>query len=573
MERRLSAILAADVVGYSRLMEQDEAGTLIALKARRKQVLEPLVARHQGRVFKVTGDGVLIEFGSAVNAVQCAIDLQEGMAVANGDLPGDRHIVLRIGINLGDVIVEGGDRYGDGVNIAARLEGIAEPGGILISGTTYDHSRNKVSAGFEDLGAQGLKNIAEPVRTYRITGTLHKTVATHKVSIDKPSIAILPFANMSGDPDQQYFSDGITEDLITEMSKINCLLVIARNSTFQYRDKSIDIRRVGRELGAQYVVEGSVRRSGSRVRITAQLIDADSGNHIWAERFDRTLEDIFALQDEVTEAIVGALPRRLEDAALERARRKPVTSLSAYEYLLHAEWMWLHSGNNEEILALLEKAVRADPRYARAHARLAQIHAYLHVMGQLSSDENCRKAQDCAQRAVSFDDADARIHGLVAASYLLCGPHDLADYHSDKAIALNPNDAEVMFRRGCTLAYRGDPQTALDWFRRAMRLDPQRPSFREAIFDAHYMARDYEGAIALYQGWSNPPIHMIVEAAACYAQLDRTEETRLTLAEFMQRRPENYDLAAFVRAHLAMCRRPEDREHWLDGYRKTRLIA
>jgi adenylate cyclase len=273
VERRLAAILAADVVGYSRLMEQDEAGTLATLKLRRKQVLEPLVAHYRGRIFKITGDGVLVEFGSAVNAVQCAVDLQQKMASANTDRPDAHRIVLRIGINLGDVMVEGSDLYGDGVNISARLEGIADPGDVLVSGTAFDYVRNKVNTAFDDLGPQTLRNIAEPVRIYRVAGTPRVPVAAAIVSSDKPSIAVLPFANMSGDPEQQYFSDGITEDIITELSRFRELFVIARNSSFQFRDRSVDVKRIGRDLGVGYVVEGSVRKAGDRIRVTAQLVE------------------------------------------------------------------------------------------------------------------------------------------------------------------------------------------------------------------------------------------------------------------------------------------------------------
>ncbi|HEX6093330.1 MAG TPA: adenylate/guanylate cyclase domain-containing protein, partial [Dongiaceae bacterium] len=289
VQRRLAAILAADVVGFSRLMEADEAGTLAALKARRKDVLEPLVARHEGRVFKVTGDGVLVEFASAVNAVQCAIDLQQAFGDANGDLPEERRIVLRLGVNLGDVMVEGGDLYGDGINIAARLQALADPGGILVSATAHDHVKNKLKAGFDDLGPQALKNLAEPVRAFRVAGISAMAAAPAKAPANKPSIAVLPFTNMSGDPEQQYFSDGITEDVITELSRFRSLFVIARNSSFQFRDKAVDIRRVARELGVQFVVEGSIRKLGGNLRITAQLIDAATGNHLWAERFDSAL--------------------------------------------------------------------------------------------------------------------------------------------------------------------------------------------------------------------------------------------------------------------------------------------
>lgn len=334
VRRRLAAILAADVVGYSRMMERDEAGTLAALKHRRKVTLEPLVARHQGRVFKVTGDGVLVQFDSAVNAVQCAIDLQQEMAAANQPLPDDQRIVLRIGVNLGDVMVEGSDLYGEGVNVAARLESIVEPGGILVSATTHDYVRNKIKVRFDDVGPQSLKNIAEPVRAYRVSDTPAVAAASISHAADKPSIAVLPFINMSGDSAQDYFSDGITEDIITELSCNHGLLVIARNSSFQYRATAVDIKRIGRELGAQYVVEGSVRRGGEHVRITAQLIDAATGGHIWAHRYDRALQDIFAIQDEVTTAIVGTVVGQIQAAGIDRTRRKRTDSMAAYDYFL-----------------------------------------------------------------------------------------------------------------------------------------------------------------------------------------------------------------------------------------------
>jgi adenylate cyclase len=334
VQRRLAAILAADVVGYSRLMEQDEAGTLATLKARRKEVLEPLIVRHQGRIFKVTGDGVLVEFGSAVNAVQCAVDLQQRMAAANGDLPDARRIVLRVAVNLGDVMVEGGDLYGDGVNIAARLEGIAEPGGILISGTAYDYIKNKVPVGFDDLGTQTLKNIAEPVRVYRVVGTPAVQAKPSGASTDRPSIAVLPLANMSGDQEQQYLGDGITEDIITELSRYRSLRVIARNSSFQFRGPSVDLAAVRRKLGVQFVAEGSIRRIGSHLRLAVQLIDTATESHVWAERYDREAKDIFAVQDDMSRAIAAILEGRVAASGAEQARRRPTKDWAAYDYFL-----------------------------------------------------------------------------------------------------------------------------------------------------------------------------------------------------------------------------------------------
>ena len=427
VQRRLAAILAADVVGYSRLMEQDEPGTLATLKARRKKVLEPLVVRHQGRVFKVAGDGVLVEFSSAVNAVECAVELQRGMAAANADLPEARRIVLRIGVNLGDVMVEGSDLYGDGVNIAARLEGIADPGGVLISGTAYDYVRNKVNAGFDELGARNLKNITEPIRVFAVTGT--PAIRAPTATTDKPSIAVLPFVNMSGDAGQQYFSDGVTEDIITELSRFPSLFVVARNSSFQYRDKGVDVRRVARDLGVRYVVEGSVRKMVSRVRITAQLIDASTGNHVWGERYDRSIDDLFEVQDEVTRTIVATLVGRVEDAEMRGARQRPTASLHAYETLLRGIEHLRGPGDDDNRRAreLFESAVALDPGYALAHAYLAIALLVEHRYDN-APEAIKQRALDSALTAVRIDPNEARCHQFLAQAYRFRGEFDLAVY-------------------------------------------------------------------------------------------------------------------------------------------------
>jgi adenylate cyclase len=362
VQRRLAAILAADVVGYSRLMEQDEAGTLALLKARRKAVLEPLVRQQEGRIFKVAGDGVLVEFASAVNAVQCAVELQNSMAGANSDLPEDRHVVLRIGIHLGDVMVEGGDLYGDGVNIAARLEAIAEPGAVCLSEDAYRQVRSKLMISFDDLGARTLKNISEPIRAYRVAGVVAASTGEPRHATGKPSIAVLPFTNMSGDADQQYFSDGITEDIITELSRFHELSVLARNTSFQFRGQAVDVRSVGRELGAHYVVEGSIRKLGPRIRITVQLIDVESGNHLWAERYDRDEQEMFAVQDDIVRSLVGTLFGRLEAIGAERSRRKTPASMLAYDYLAIAQPIG-DLAAEAEARHCLEKAIELDPSY------------------------------------------------------------------------------------------------------------------------------------------------------------------------------------------------------------------
>jgi len=331
-KRRLAAILALDVVGFSRLMAEDEAGTLAVLKGRRKDVLDPLVARHRGRIFKIMGDGALVEFRSAVNAVQCAIELQDAMAKANAGLTKGR-IILRIGINLGDVMIEGSDLYGDGINVAARLEQLAEPGGILVSGTVFEHVRNKVGIAFAALGAQTLEKIPEPVHVYRVAGTMRVTEGIKKLVAERLAVAVLPLTNMSSDPEQQYFGDGITEDIITELSRFRSLFVIARNSAFQFRGAA-DVKQVAQQLGVHYVVEGSVRRLADRILVTAQLIEADSGNHLWAEHYDRDIRDVCSVQDEIVHAIAATIEGRVAASGAQRSRRTPTSDLAAYDCFL-----------------------------------------------------------------------------------------------------------------------------------------------------------------------------------------------------------------------------------------------
>jgi adenylate cyclase len=366
-QRRLAAILAADVVGYSRMMQVDEAGTLAALKSRRTEILQPLVSKHHGRIIKVMGDGVLIEFASAVEAVSCAVALQEAMVVANKGVQENRRIVLRIGINLGDVMVEGGDLYGDGVNIAARLEGIAGPGAVVVSDKVRSEVIGKLGLRFEDLGLHSLKNMAEPIQVYRVVGKGEMAEPSRDVPAGKPSIAVLPFTNMSADPEQQYLSDGISEDIITELSRYKELLVIARNSSFQFRDRSIDMKRVARELGVGYLVEGSLRKLGNRLRITAQLVEATSDTHLWAERYDRSVDDIFAIQDQVTQTIAATLVGRVTVSSAEMARRKPTHLWAAYDYVLQRT-------QTDRAEALLRMAIEVDPGYARAYAAGNEFH-------------------------------------------------------------------------------------------------------------------------------------------------------------------------------------------------------
>lgn len=571
-QRRLAAILAADVVGYSRLMEQDESGTLSTLKERRKGILQPLVTEYGGRIVKVMGDGVLVEFASAVNAVACAIELQKRMASANVSLSDDRHIVLRIGINLGDVMVEGSDLYGDGVNIAARLEGIAEPGSILISGVAYDYVKNKVEAAFDDLGTQTVKNIAEPVRVYRVAGMPCVSVTTPKAATDKPSIAVLPFNNMSGDPEQQYFSDGITEDIITELSRFRSLFVIARNSSFQYRDKATDVRRIGRELGAQYVVEGSVRKGGERLRIAAQLIEAASGNHLWAERYDRDLKDIFTVQDEVTRAICAAISGQLDRLAVEHLRRKPPNNLTAYDYELRGRWAFFHLAEGLSVaLEWYEKAVKADPTYALAHAGLGMTCVFGILSLGLPPEPTLARGREHAQRAVSLDESNPTVNAYAAFTYFISGDHRLTRKHAERAVSLNPNDPFAVYVLGCALSYTGEPEQALDWFAKSERLEPYTPDDQrlDTLCDCHYMLRNYAKVIEIHEVYQNVPAFLYLVLAAAYAQAGQPEKAAAAVRSYERLRPAGHDLKTHIKYWMRMCSRESDRDHWLEGFRKA----
>ncbi len=392
-EGKLAAILAADIAGYSRLMGADEEGTLARLKAHRRELIDPKIKEHRGRIVKTTGDGILIEFPSVVEAVRCAVEVQQGMVARNADVPEQKRITFRVGINLGDIIIDGDDIYGDGVNVAARLEGLAEPNGICVSRVVRDQVRDRLAVGFEDMGEREVKNIARPVRVFRIAApAVVQPTALAKPALalpDKPSIAVLPFSNLSGDPEQDYFADGIVEDIITALSRVHWLFVIARNSSFTYKGKAVDVKQVGRELGVRYVLEGSVRKAGGRIRITGQLVDTSTSAHIWADHFDGTLDDVFDLQDRVTSSVVGAIEPKLRRAEIERARIKPTESVDAYDCFLRA--LALHetgkSEDSKEALQLLYRAIETDRGYASAYGLAAWVYLRQKVRGWISPSD------------------------------------------------------------------------------------------------------------------------------------------------------------------------------------------
>ena len=468
MERRLAAIMATDVVGYSRLIRVDEEGTIAALQALRTDLIDPNLGKHNGRIVKTMGDGMLVEFASVVDAVRAAVETQQAVAEHNSNIPEDARIEFRVGINLGDVIIDGDDIQGDGVNVAARLEGLAEPGGICISGSVHEQVRDRLDLPFEDLGEKEVKNIARPVRVWQWlpAGSATANPPTAKVQLplpDKPSIAVLPFDNMSGDPEQEYFSDGITEDIITALSHFPWFFVIARNSSFAFKGRATDVKQLAQELGVQYVVEGSVRKSGNRMRITAQLIDARRDRHIWADRYDRDLTDVFAVQDEITEKIVGAVAPEFMAAEMYRARHKEEKNLDAWDLLMQAHWHFnfFNAKSNREAQILLEKVIALDPNNDLALSDLAASHTLGLMWNWYDAPaEALEAARDAAQKAVAINDRN--IPALLALAHVdvASGKFDDAVSKARKALALAPNSPDAHGWLGGFLVRAGEWEEA-----------------------------------------------------------------------------------------------------------------
>jgi adenylate cyclase len=476
MERRLSAILAADVVGYSRLIGANESGTLAALKRLRTDFLEPKIAEHQGRIVKLTGDGMLVEFPSVVSAVACAADIQRGMRARNTNVSQDARIEFRIGVNLGDVIVEEGDIFGDGVNVATRLESIAPVGGISVSQSVRDHVGNRLGLTFEDMGEQRLKNIERPIRVYSIS--LHTPLseqtdgAASAHPAEKPSIAVLPFINMSGDPEQEYFSDGITEDIITDLSKVSGLFVVARNTVFTYKGKTVEVPEVAKRLGVNFILEGSVRKAGSRVRVTGQLINGKDGGHVWADRYDRDLTDIFAIQDEITHAIVDQLKVKLLPQEKKNIAQTPTDNVEAYTYYLRGrQFMQRHSKSNYQLARrMFAKAVELDRLYARAYAGIADCDSFLFLHYHLEASVDSIIA--ASAKALELDDRLAEAHASRGLALSLAQRYDEATEEFEKAIALDPNSFEAHYFYGRACVMQGKFERAAALFERAAENNP-----------------------------------------------------------------------------------------------------
>jgi TolB-like protein/class 3 adenylate cyclase len=573
VERRLAAILAADVAGYSRLMGADEEGTLERLKALRRELVDPKIAEHHGRIVKTTGEGMLVEFASVVDAVRCAVAVQQAMPERNAGVAADSRIELRIGINLGDVIVEGDDLYGDGVNIAARIEALADAGGVFVSNTVHDHVRDRLPFVFEDLGEQQVKNIARPVRVYRVRdNTAAKALSQTSPVLplpDKPSIAVLPFANMSGDPEQEYFVDGMVQEIITALSQIRWLFVIARNSTFTYKGRAVDVKQIGRELGVRYVLEGSVRKAGARVRITAQLIDTLSGADLWADRFDGSLEDVFDLQDQVASSAAGVIEPALQAAEMRRSAARPTSDLSAYDLYLRALATFFPMTKERIFVALglFEQAIAIDRHYGAALSWAAVCHMRLVVDGWAGAPETNRaKGVDLARQALAVGENDPAV--LANAAFVLASfGEDIGTMIGlvDRALALNPSFARGWHLSGQIRILAGQYDHAIEHVETSLRLSPrERTGNPQSVMGrAYFFKRQFDEAAAklLLAIQENPGFpHPYRFLAACYAHMGRLDEARAILVRLHAITPQ-------VMPSDVPWRKPEDRELFLSGLR------
>jgi len=579
--QRLAAILAADVSGYSRLMACDEPGTVTALDAAR-EVFARHIRAQQGRVIDMAGDSVLAVFETAAGAVGASLAVQHEIAERTAGQAEDCRMRFRIGIHLGDVIEKSdGTVYGDGVNTAARLEALADAGGVCVSDAVECALRHRVAATFEDLGEQALKNLLRPVHAYRLRPVLRPAAvamptatATARERVDKPAIAVLPLNNMSGDTEQDFFADGITEDIITELSRFRELFVISRNSSFKYKGRPVEVSKFAKELGVQYVVEGSVRKAGNRVRITVQLIDAETERHVWAERYDRDLADIFAIQDEVTSAIVATLPGRIEAASRDRAERKQTDNLAAYELVLAGKRLHHRSNraDNDRALALLERAIALDPSYAHAHAWKAC------TLGQRWGYNWCedRKALEPEiiaelETALRLDDNDSDVHRILAAINLVYEDFEKCLYHQQRALSLNPNDDLVVVQQGEILAWTGQADEGAAWIEKAMRLNPYHPErFWAHLGRAHFVARRYAEAATALRRVGTPDAALLALLAACEARLGEFDAARAHVADALARTPP-YSAQEY-RASLHY-RHAADLAHHLEGLALAGLPA
>ena len=580
VERRLAAILAVDVAGYSRLMGEDEEGTLAALRAVRRELSDPKIAEHRGRIVKTTGDGLLAEFASVVDAVRCAVEVQREMLARNAAAPAERHVEFRMGINVGDIIIEDGDIFGDGVNIAAQLEALAEPGGICLSAAAHEQVRDRLDIAFDDLGEQQVKNITRPVRTYGIAlGASSRAALPVGVPLplpDKPSLAVMPFQNMTGDDEQEYFVDGMVEEITTAIARLPWLFVIARNSAFTYKGKAVDVKQVAQELGVRYVLEGSVRKAGNRVRITGQLIDTSTGGHIWADRFDGALDDIFDLQERVASSVTGAIEPRLRQSEIERAVRKPTNNLGAYDLYLRAVAAMYKNIQSPESIEFAQRALAVEPGYAPAAALIASVRLNQLVAGASLTDAEVAEALDFARYGIeaSGEDPDTLARAGSVLSQL-SGEHAAGMRAIERALALNPNCAYAWGRAAFVHCMANRPDAAIAAAQNAMRLSPLDPiqfAHEWVLGFALMLAGRYEDAMEWTDRclYDRPNFHPAIRGrVALCGYLGRTEEAREWIAKLLAVNPahtiawfQNYGSKFMSSATLAI---------WVEGLRRAGL--
>src|SRR5262245_7496079 len=578
VERRLAAVLAADVAEYSRLMGADEEGTLAALKACRRDIFDPQVVAHRGRIVKTTGDGVLVEFPSAVDAIRCAMDIQRAMSSRNANVPEKSRIEFRIGINVGDIIIDEGDIYGDGVNIASRVEGLAKPGTVCVSDYAYQQIKGKVALDFVDMGEQRLKNIASPIRVYAVRSDAGIKSETKALELpDKPSIAVLAFQNMSGDPEQEHFADGISEDIITALSKSRWLFVIARNSSFAYKGRTVDVKQIGRELGVRFVLEGSVRKAATRVRITGQLIEAATGIHLWAERYDRDLTDIFSVQDEITQSVASAIEPAMAQSERQRVSATGPDSLDAWEAYHRGLWHFLNQepSENEQAKQFFQHAIDLDPAFASGYYGLALANIWDGWVYASRPMQDCvNAARPLAQRALALDDADSMCHCVMGFVLFMGGDTLGGRSEYERAISLNPNHAWAVGALGGLHANDGRPNEALAALNTAVRLSPHDPLtwiWMLFVVAAHFYARDFQAALEAADRlirFRPDKSNAYRFKAAVLGQLGQIDEANKALKMAMKVSPQNFEY--FVRSRPAWMR-PVDHDLQIEGLRKAGL--
>lgn len=576
--RKLAVLLHADVIGSTALVQLNET----VAHARMQDVFQRFsqtIARHNGITQEIRGDALVAEFSRASDAVVAALEFQSANAINNNKLSDEIRPQLRVGIAMGEVVVADNTVTGAGIILAQRLEQLAEPGGTCIQGAAYETIPRRLPFEFENLGEKDLKGFDEPVKVYRVKQQSEPGILTQQTPStlelpEKPSIAILPLNNMSGDPEQEYFSDGITEDIITELSRFSTLHVVARHSSFAFKGERLNIREVAKKLGVQYVVEGSVRKAGNRVRITAQLIEAGSGNHIWAERYDRELDDIFALQDEITQTIVSVLPGRIQNSMRAQALRKSTDSFSAYDCYLQGRWIQENSGGNDpSSIAMLENAIDIDPTFALAHAYLAEIYGYNMFSLGIWYDDQESKARQHIDKALKYGENDPAVQAMVGEVFFCFGDFQPANTHLKLALQLNHNDVLTIGNYGFLKAYEGDAAEGMRWLEKVERLDSQLSGlFLEAKAETLYLLRDYETSLETYKQWHSPPPHTYAHMAACYAQLGHIEEALKTTAHFRTLCVEDMDFPRYAANHARLCKRQEDADNWMEGYRKAGLL-